>query len=58
MKLKIKDIIPDVEVFQLINNEPVKIRVKKMFQVKKNPYYLACLVLSHLFALQSIFQDI
>ena len=35
MKLKIKDIIPDVEVFQLINNEPVKIRVKKMFQEKK-----------------------
>ena len=57
MKLKIKDIIPDVEVFQLINNEPVKIRVKKMFQ-EKNLYYLACLVLLHLFALQSIFQDI
>ena len=36
MKLKIKDIIPDVEVFQLINNEPVKIRVKKMFQEKKS----------------------
>ena len=36
MKLKIKDIIPDVEVFQLINNEPVKIRVKKMFQKKKS----------------------
>ena len=36
MKLKIKDIIPDVEVFQLINNEPVKIRVKKMLQEKKS----------------------
>ena len=36
MKLKIKDIIPDVEVFQLINNEPVKIRVKKTFQEKKS----------------------
>ena len=36
MKLKIKDNIPDVEVFQLINNEPVKIRVKKMFQEKKS----------------------
>ena len=36
MKLKIKDIIPDVEVFQLINNEPVKIRVKNMFQEKKS----------------------
>ena len=36
MRLKIKDNIPDVEVFQLINNEPVKIRVKKMFQEKKS----------------------
>ena len=36
MRLKIKDKIPDVEVFQLINNEPVKIRVKKMFQEKKS----------------------
>ena len=36
MKLKIKNNIPDVEVFQLINNEPVKIRVKKMFQEKKS----------------------
>ena len=36
MKLKIKDIIPDVEVFQLINNEPVKIRIKKMFKEKKS----------------------
>ena len=35
MKLKIKDIIPDVEVFQLINNEPEKIRIKKMFKEKK-----------------------
>ena len=36
MKLKIKDNIPDVEVFQLINNEPVKIRIKKMFKEKKS----------------------
>ena len=36
MRLKIKDNIPDVEVFQLINNEPVKIRIKKMFREKKS----------------------
>ena len=36
MKLKIKNNIPDVEVFQLINNEPVKIRIKKMFKEKKS----------------------
>ena len=36
MKLKIKDIIPDVEVFQLINNEPVKIRIKKIYKEKKS----------------------
>ena len=36
MKLKIKDNIPDVEVFQLINNEPVKIRIKQMFKEKKS----------------------
>ena len=36
MRLKIKDNIPDVEVFQLINNEPVKIRIKKMFKEKKS----------------------
>ena len=35
MRLKIKDNIPDVEVFQLINNEPEKIRIKKMFKEKK-----------------------
>ena len=35
MRLKIKDNIPDVEVFQLINNEPEKIRIKKMFNEKK-----------------------
>ena len=35
MRLKIKDNIPDVEVFQLINNEPVKIRIKKIFKEKK-----------------------
>ena len=35
MRLKIKDKIPDVEVFQLINNEPEKIRIKKMFKEKK-----------------------
>ena len=35
MKLKTKDNIPDVEVFQLINNEPEKIRIKKMFKEKK-----------------------
>ena len=35
MKLKINDIIPDVEVFQLINNEPEKIRIKKLFKEKK-----------------------
>ena len=31
MRLKIMDNIPDVEVFQLINNEPVKIRIKNIF---------------------------
>ena len=36
MKLKINDKIPDVEVFQLINNEPVKIRIKKTFKEKKS----------------------
>ena len=36
MRLKIKDNIPDVEVFQLINNEPVKIRIKKIFKEKKS----------------------
>ena len=35
MRLKIKDNIPDVEVFQLINNEPEKIRIKKLFKEKK-----------------------
>jgi len=35
MKLKINDIIPDVEVFQLINNEPEKIKIKKIFEEKK-----------------------
>jgi len=35
MKLKIHDIIPDVEVFQLINNEPEKIKIKKIFEEKK-----------------------
>mgnify|MGYP001483578852 FL=1 len=35
MKLKIHDIIPDVEVFQLINNEPEKIKIKKIFEGKK-----------------------
>ena len=35
MKLKTKDNIPDVEVFQLINNEPEKVRIKKMFKEKK-----------------------
>ena len=35
MRLKIRDNIPDVEVFQLINNEPEKIRIKKMFKEKK-----------------------
>ena len=35
MKLKINDIIPDVEVFQLINNEPEKIKIKKIFEGKK-----------------------
>ncbi len=35
MRLKIKDNIPDVEVFQLIKNEPEKIRIKKMFKEKK-----------------------
>ena len=36
MRLKIKDNIPDVEVFQLINKEPVKNRIKKMFKEKKS----------------------
>ena len=35
MKLKINDIIPDAEVFQLINNEPEKIKIKKIFEEKK-----------------------
>ena len=35
MRLKIKDNIPDVEVFQLINNEPEKIRIKRLFKEKK-----------------------
>ena len=35
MRLKIKDNIPDVEVFQLINNEPEKIRIRKLFKEKK-----------------------
>ena len=35
MRLKIKDNIPDVEVFQLINNEPEKFRIKKIFKEKK-----------------------
>ena len=35
MKLKIHDIIPDVEVFQLIDNEPEKIKIKKIFEEKK-----------------------
>lgn len=35
MRLKIKDNIPDVEVFQLINNEPEKIRIKKLFKENK-----------------------
>ena len=36
MRLKIKDNIPDVEVFQLINTEPAKIRIKKIFKEKKS----------------------
>ena len=35
MRLKIKDNIPDVEVFQLINNEPEIIKIKKIFKDKK-----------------------
>ena len=35
MKLKINDNIPDVEVFQLINNEPEKIKIKKILEEKK-----------------------
>ena len=35
MKLKINDNIPDVEVFQLINNEPEKIKIKKILEGKK-----------------------
>ena len=35
MRLKIKDNIPDVEIFQLINNEPEKIRIKRLFKEKK-----------------------
>ena len=35
MKLKINDNIPDVEVFQLINNEPEIIKIKKIFKDKK-----------------------
>ena len=30
MKLKINDNIPDAEVFQLINNEPEKIKIKNI----------------------------
>ena len=35
MKLKINDNIPDVEVFQLINNEPEITKIKKIFKDKK-----------------------
>ena len=35
MKLKINDNIPDVEIFQLINNEPEKIKIKNILEGRK-----------------------
>ena len=40
MKLKINDNIPDVEVFQLINNEPEIIKIKKIFKDKNCSFEL------------------
>ena len=35
MKIKIKEKLPDSEVFQLINEEPVKIKISSLFSKKK-----------------------
>ena len=35
MKIKINEKLPDCEVFQLINEEPVKIKISSLFSNKK-----------------------
>ena len=35
MKIKINEKLPDCEVFQLINEEPVKIKISSLFSKKK-----------------------
>ena len=39
MKIKINEKLPDCEVFQLINEEPVKIKICSLFSQKKRLFY-------------------
>ena len=39
MKIKINEKLPDSEVFQLINQEPVKIKIYSLFSKKKIIYH-------------------